>query len=124
MNVKKMFLEAAKSRTFVAMWILLFVQTAVLVGLAIADTHSGLTVQTHCDLGSSVPDCTHAEAPWYYTLNFAVFAVVSYALSVIIGLKLLQIKGRILALGWLWLSVIVMLVGTVLIGAILRVAEL
>jgi len=124
MNVKKPFLNAIKSRTFVALWGLILLQTIVLVTLAAVNTRSGLTIQTHCDIGGNVPDCTHAEAPWWYTLNFAAFAVVAFVLNTLISLKLLEIKGRQLALAWLWLTVAVLLISSVLIGAILRIVEL
>ena len=107
-----------------ALWGVILLQTIVLIMLAVVNTRSGLTIQTHCDIGGNVPDCTHAEAPWWYTLNFAAFAAMVFVLSILTSLKLLEIKGRQLALGWLWLTVAVLLVSTVLIGAILRIVEL
>ena len=124
MNLKQSFLSAIKSRTFVALWIVLLLQTVALVVLAIVNTRSGLTVQTHCDVGGGLTDCSYAEAPWWYTLNFAGFAVVTFVLNLLISLKLLDAKGRPLALAWLWLMVIVLLVATLLTVAILRIVEL
>ncbi len=124
MNLKQSFLSAIKSRTFVMLWIVILLQTIALVVLAVVNTRSGLTVQTHCDLGSSVPDCTHAEAPWWYTLNFAGFAVSAFVLNLLVSLKILDAKGRPLAIAWLWLAIIILLVATILIFAILRIVEL
>ena len=124
MKIKQLFREAVKSRIFMALWIVSLLQTVVLITMTLLNTRAGLTIQTHCDLGSSVPDCTHAEAPWYYTLNFAAFALVIFALNILVSLKLLQVKGRALALAWLWLMVAVTLVAGVLIMAILHVVEL
>jgi hypothetical protein len=124
MNIKKLFFEAVKSRVIVALWIFTFVQTAVLTIIALVNTRAGLTIQTRCDLGAGVPDCTSAEAPWYYTLNFVAFALVAFILSTLVSLKLLHEKGRSLALAWLWLSAGVLMVATVLIVAILRIVEL
>ena len=124
MNIKHLFLEAVKSRSFVALWILALLQTVLLVVLVAVYVRSGLTVQTHCDLGSGVPDCTSTEAPWFYLFNFAAFAVAALAANVVASLKLLEAKGRTLALSWLGLTALVMIVATALLSAILRIVEL
>ena len=124
MNVKNLFLQATKSRVFVALWAIIFLQTVVLATMTLLHAHSGLTVQIHCDLSGGTTDCTHAEAPWYYLFNFAGFAVIIFAINILISLKLLEVKGRSLALGWLWLTVAILVITTVLIAAILRVVGL
>jgi len=121
MNVKKLFLEATKSRIFIALWILILIQAIFLIVLAVSSTRSGLTIYNiRCELGG----CVHLEAPWYYTLYFAVFSVILLIFGVLISLKLLQEKGRTLALAWLWMVAGIFIVSTVWISAILHVVEL
>lgn len=61
---------------------------------------------------------------WFYELLFVLFAFLVAAFHTLISAKLLQIKGREFALGFLWLTVIVLVVSAVFILAILRVASL
>ena len=115
MELKKLFREASKSRTFVALWILNLAQAITLAILVLVNTHSGLTLQTHCDIGGSVPDCTSAEAAWYYLYNIAIFAIIMLALNALVSLKLFSLKGRQVALTWLWLTTIILLIVTALL---------
>ena len=125
MKVKPLFLEALKSRMFVSLWIVALIQMIVFVAITIVNLHvGGATIRIHCDLGGGVPDCTsHGDSPWYYTLNFGLFAIVSFVFTIAISLKLLQAKGRSLALAWLWLMVAVSLIVMVLLAAIMHIAE-
>lgn len=61
---------------------------------------------------------------WFYEILFMVFAVFVAVFHTLISAKLLQIKGREFALGFLWLTVILLVVSAVFILAILRVASL
>lgn len=61
---------------------------------------------------------------WFYEILFIVFALLVAVSHTLISAKLLQIKGREFALGFLWLTVIVLVVSAVFILAILRVASL
>ena len=115
MKVKSLFLEAIKSRAFATLWVLNLIETVVLVVLTLVNAHSGLTIQTHCDIGGSVPDCTSAEAPWYYLYNLAAAGLIFFAINLFVSLKLLEVKGRQLALAWLWLTLVILFVATALL---------
>lgn len=61
---------------------------------------------------------------WYYEIAFIVFAMIVAVLHTLISAKLLETKGRQFALGFLWLTVVILAISTVFILAILRVAAL
>lgn len=61
---------------------------------------------------------------WYYLLGFVAFALIIAVLHVLVSLRLYVSKGRELAVGFLWLSVIILLISSVFIYAILRVVSL
>lgn len=61
---------------------------------------------------------------WYYEIVFIVFAVLVAFFHTIISAKLLEVKGRQFALGFLWLTVVILAIAAVFILAILRVAAL
>ncbi len=119
-QLKTDFLSAVKSRMFVGLWILLFVQTLIITILVLTHPHSGLTIQTHCDIVGSVPVCTSAEASWTYIYCFAIFAIFSFFCEILISLRLLEAKGRKFALTFLWISVVMTIVLTALIIGILH----
>lgn len=61
---------------------------------------------------------------WYYEIIFIVFALVVAALHTLISARLLEVKGKQFALGFLWLTVVVLSVSCIFILAILRIAAL
>lgn len=117
--IKKLVLDAAKSRFFIGLLAINFLEMLVVFIIALTHIKSGLTIKTHCEINSSVPDCTSLEAPWYYVFNFVVFPLVVFVANVVVALKLLHVKGRELALCWLWLMILVGLVIAVLTSAML-----
>jgi hypothetical protein len=119
-DLKKHFLSAIRSRMFVSLWILLFIQALVVVILVLTHPHSGLTIQTHCDVVGSVPVCTSAEASWAYIYYFAGFAILVFTSDILISLRLFEAKGRRFTLAFLWISVAVMIVLTALVIGILH----
>lgn len=111
--------EATGSRFFVGLSVLLLVEMLVMAVMAIIYTRAGLTIKTHCEVvGRAAIDCTSGDAPWYYILNFAILPLIAYIANIAIAIKLLILKGRQLALAWLWMALFVGLVMTV-IGSIM-----
>jgi hypothetical protein len=123
-SFKKLFLPAIKDKALAALYGLTFAQSAILTILVLFYTRRGLMIPTHCDLGGGAPVCSHSDAPWYYLLSFAAFGLVAFVLGVFVSAKLLAVKGRSLAIYWMWLMVAVLAVATALITAILRIVEL
>ena len=112
--------DAVKSRFFVGLTLLCFVEMLIVAIIAISQVRTGLTVKTHCEVaGRAVIDCTSADAPWYYIFNFVALPVVVFIANTLVSLKLLAIKGRQLALCWLWLTLLVGLVVAVLGSAMI-----
>lgn len=115
--VQPAFRSAITSRMFWFVGLLGFLEMVIAVIFALTHIHVGLAVKTHCEItGNAMTaiNCTSEDAPWFYVFNFAVLPIVIFAANSLVGLKLLSIKGRTLALCWLWLSLLVGLAVTVL----------
>ena len=61
---------------------------------------------------------------WYYLLSLVLFAVVIAVMHTLVSVRLYTAKGRGLAVSFVWLSVIVLIIASVFIFAIFRVASL
>lgn len=120
MELKSLFKEASRSRAFVALWGVMFVQIIALAIISILYIHANqLQVPVRY---SAFAEKQYFRSDWLYLFNFIGFGVVVFILNSLISLKLLGIKGRHLALSFLWTSIIVLAVAILLIAAILRVA--
>lgn len=64
------------------------------------------------------------RSKWYYEMVFIVFAVLVAVFHTLISAKLLDVKGRQFALGFLWLTVVILVIAAVFTLAIFRVAAL
>lgn len=114
-KLKEALADALHSRFFVILAILCFVEMIVMSVIALLHVRTGLTIKTHCEVvGRLAIDCTSADAPWYYIFNFALLPVVVFISNMLVALKLLAVKGRQLALCWMWLTLLVGLVIVVL----------
>lgn len=119
-TIKESAQDAIKSRFFVCLTILCFIEMLVMVIIALTQVRTGLTIKTHCEIiGRAAIDCTSADASWYYIFNFALLPVVVFVANTLVSLKLLAVKGRQLALCWLWLTLLVGLVVTALGSAMI-----
>lgn len=109
--------DAIHSRFFVGLAILCFIEALILMIFAITSLRTGLTVRTHCMSMSDKRDalqCDSTEAQWFYQLNFAALPMIVFVVNVAVAIKLLSVKGRQLALCWLWISLLAGLALTVL----------
>jgi len=120
MKVKNILLEAAKSRIFVALWVLMLVETIVLVIMIATNIYPRqLQIPIHFDAFSTEQ---YFRDQWFYLFSFIIFGIGVFFVNSLISLKILDIKGRHLALSFLWITIAVLFIVTVLIAAILRVA--
>jgi hypothetical protein len=120
MKVKEVLLEAVKSRIFVALWVLMLVQIIILVVLVAINIYPRqLQIPVHFDAFSTEQ---YFRDQWFYLFNFIAFGVVVFFINSLTSLKILEVKGRHLALGFLWITLAVLFIATVLIAAILKVA--
>ena len=110
-QIKKAVADAIKSRFFVVLSIVCLLEMLVMIIIALTHARAGLTIKTHCEIiGKAAINCTSSDAPWYYIFNFAVFPAVVFVANLLVSLKLLAVKGRQLALCWLWLTALAGLV--------------
>ena len=110
-QIKEAVADAIKSRFFVVLSIVCLLEMMVMIIIALTHARAGLTIKTHCEIiGKAAINCTSSDAPWYYIFNFAVFPAVVFVANLLVSLKLLAVKGRQLALCWLWLTALAGLV--------------
>lgn len=110
-QIKGAVADAIKSRFFVVLSIVCLLEMLVMIVIALTHARAGLTIKTHCEIiGKAAINCTSSDAPWYYIFNFAVFPAVVFVANLLVSLKLLAVKGRQLALCWLWLTALAGLV--------------
>ena len=110
-QIKEAVADAIKSRFFVVLSTVCLLEMLVMIVIALTHARAGLTIKTHCEIiGKAAINCTSSDAPWYYIFNFAVFPAVVFVANLLVSLKLLAVKGRQLALCWLWLTALAGLV--------------
>ncbi|MCG5105987.1 hypothetical protein MBO12_03060 [Candidatus Saccharibacteria bacterium] len=110
-QIKEAVADAIKSRFFVVLSIVCLLEMLAMIIVALTHARAGLTIKTHCEIiGKAAINCTSSDAPWYYIFNFAVFPAVVFVANLLVSLKLLAVKGRQLALCWLWLTALAGLV--------------
>lgn len=61
---------------------------------------------------------------WFYQFTFVVFGIAVYLMHALVGSKLYQKKGRTFAVGFQWLSVVILAITIMMIAAIFQVADL
>lgn len=61
---------------------------------------------------------------WYYLITLVVFALAVTAMHGLISFKLYAVKGRGLAVSFIWLSAIMLVIAAVFMYAIFRVVAL
>ena len=122
MNIKAGLKDMLGDRAFWADWVVIALITVVIMILGtIYIRPSDLQVPVRYS-GFGI---THFyRDKWYYEIAFVIFSLLVAAFHTVISAKLLQVKGRQFALGFLWLTVVILTISTVFILAILRVAAL
>ena len=61
---------------------------------------------------------------WYYLLSFVAFMVMMAVVHTTVCLKLLEKRGRDLALAFAWLSILIVLIALALFYQVLKIASL
>ncbi len=122
MNIKANLKQMVGDRAFWAAWaaIGLLIIAIIIIG-AIYIRPSDLQVPVRY----SAFGITHFYRDrWYYEVVFIVFALLVATFHTLISARLLEVKGKQFALGFLWLTVVILAISAVFILAILRVATL
>lgn len=122
MNIKASMKQMVGDRAFWAAWVVIgLIITAIIIIGAIYIRPSDLQVPVRYS-GFGI---THFyRDKWYYEIAFIVFALLVAVLHTFISARLLEVKGRQFALGFLWLTVVILAIAAVFTLAILRVAAL
>ncbi len=122
MNVKESIKIVARSRTFLALWFLTFVQMIALIIIVLSFVHRNeLQIPVHY---SAFSDAQFYRDQWFYLLNFAAFGLLVFVINSFVGLKLFSEKGRSMAVSFMCITAAVFAISTVLILALLRVTSL
>ena len=61
---------------------------------------------------------------WYYLFVFVGFGLLTLVLNTILSVKLLRIKGRMYAISFAWMSVLIMIIAFLAARSILKLAAL
>jgi hypothetical protein len=122
MNFKHTLSQALGDRAFFFVWLLAVILVIVIIIL-------GATYIRPSDLQlpvrySSFGITNFYRDKWYYLIGFVVFALVVIVMHTGISLRLLAAKGRAFAIGFLWMTVAMLLIATVTIYALFRVVTL
>lgn len=119
MKLKEVFNEAVHDRPFLIVWIMLLVMALVFVVLAaLRITPSDLQIPIRY---SSFGVTNFYRDNWYYLLSFVAIGVVMFLTHSFLALKLYAMKGRGLALPFLWLGVGMFVVAYFIVFALFRV---
>lgn len=114
-KLKAAFADAIHSKVFIALVIISFIEMLVLFLIAVTHLDPGSSIRAHWDLIGLFRGLEGSfEQPWQYMITFAVLPFVVLFINIFVALKLLSVRGRQLALCWLWLMVLVGLIVTVL----------
>lgn len=122
MNIKNSLSLALKDRGYMTVW-------AAVAGLVLILIIVGIIYIRPTDLQVPVRyssfGITHFyREKWFYELNFIFFGILVAVFHSLIGLRLLEQRGRSFALAFQWLTVFVLIVTLATVITILRVVSL
>jgi len=105
----------------VALLLLLLAGVSLLVFLAFGIDPTERQVAVHY---TSFGTTNFYREKWSYLLSFAVYVVVLMAVHSVITLKILQEKGRELAVVFAWMGLVLVVISAALLFQILKVASI
>lgn len=121
-RIKNSFKEILNDRLIIGLLVavvLLSVGLMVYVGIALEP--SEVQVVTHY---TAFGPTNFYRTRWIYLLTFIVFAAIFMIVHVVTALKLHAEKGRSFTVGFLWLSIGMLLIAFAIMASILNVATL
>jgi hypothetical protein len=100
----------------------LFVVSLLLLGfLTISVRPSELQVVVHY---TGFGNTNFYRDRWYYLLTFGFFVVFSATIHTILTYKILQTRGRYIAIAFLWLGITMMIIAGSIFYQVLKIASL
>jgi len=121
-NIKASFKEMIHDRAFWASWGVigaLLIATVIISAIYIRPSDLQVPVRY-----SAFGLAHFSRDKWYYEFIFVVFAFLVAVMHSLISARLYDVKGRQFALAFLWMSVVVLIIGFIFTLAIFRVAAL
>jgi hypothetical protein len=111
-----------RDRTLLFVWVLVVILVIVIIILgAVYIRPSDLQLPVRY---SSFGITNFFRDKWYYLVSFIIFGILVLIMHTGISVKLLAVKGRAFALGFLWLTVGMLVIAVVTIYALFRVVTL
>ena len=114
--------QTLQDRGFLAALIILLVAGGGVALYVVFNLHpSELQVVTHY---TAFGQTNFYRDKWYYLINFALFALLTVVVYSALACKLYVLKGREIAISFVWLGVIVIIIAAATIHQVLKVAAL
>ena len=120
-SLKTTFGEAIHSRVFLVLFIVIILQAIAFAALVLSLGKIGVPqVPIRFD-GFSFTELFRENGS--YLINFAVFGAVVAITNILVSLKLYHAKGRMVAIGVLWLTIVIFIILTIILLALLRIGS-
>ena len=117
-SIKKTFTEAIRSRVFLTLFVIIIIEAIAFIVLVLSMGKIGVPqVPVRYD-GFSFTEIFRQNGS--YMINFAVFGAIVAVTNILISLKVYYTKGRAIALGVLWLTVVVFVILMIILLALLE----
>jgi hypothetical protein len=120
-TIKQAFGQAAKSRVFITLWVVIGLQMILALILLFSVAKIGQPGVPYRYDGFS--DTSIYRDNGSYLLNFGFFVLVIPFLNVLVSLKLYAVKGRNIGLAALWITVAVLTIAVVFLLALLNIGN-
>ena len=122
MNIGSILQQVSKDRALVASWLFLGVLVLIVVLLLAFRIHpTELNTQTRYNAFSAHYIYTN---PWYNLLPLALFSLMVLVLHTVIAIKLYLGSSKYMARLFLWLSIMVVIIGAFVGSAVLGLASI
>lgn len=120
-NLKEALMATLRDRSFLIIWFILIVLALLVVVMGLVNIRpTDLQVPTRY---TAYGITNFYRDKWYYAIAFILFVLSIGALNVLASLRLYAVKGREMALAYLWLSVIIMVISAATVFAILKLTS-
>ncbi len=122
MNIGSILQQVSKDRVLMASWLLLALLSVAIVILLVFRIHPAeLNTQTRYNAFSAPYIYTN---PWYYLLPTALFSLMILIVHTIIAIKLHLSDNKYVARLFLWLSIMIVVIGAFVGSAVLGLASI
>ena len=120
-SLKNTFNEAIHSRVFLVLFVIIIIEAVAFIALVLSMGKIGIPqVPVRFD-GFSYTGLFRENGS--YLLNFVAFGIVVAATNILVSLKLYHVKGRTVAVGILWLTVVIFVILTIILIALLGIGS-